>query len=70
MKTFRTLLGIAICLGSSMIGYQISVTAGSSCPFLWAVIDFFMWPIAWFKWIVCQQVNMTLIKQTFLPFFN
>jgi len=70
MKTFRTLLGIAICLGSSMIGYQINVTAGSSCPFVWAVIDFFMWPLAWFKWLVCQQVNVTLVKQTFAALFN
>jgi len=53
-----------------MIGYQINVTAGSSCPFVWAVIDFFAWPLAWFKWLVCQQVNVTLVKQTFAALFN
>ena len=70
MKTFRTLLGVAICLGSSMIGYQVNVAAGSSCPFVWAAIDFFMWPLAWFKWLVCQQVNVTLVKYTFASLFN
>lgn len=46
-----------------MVGYQIH---GS---FFWAVLDFFFWPFAIVKWLICQQLTLTVIKATFAFFF-
>jgi hypothetical protein len=27
--------------------------------------DFFLWPLAWIKWLVCQQVNLSILKTIF-----
>lgn len=50
---------IIISIASAMIGYEIH---GS---FFWSFIDFFFWPLAWFKWMICHEVNMTIIKNAF-----
>jgi hypothetical protein len=47
----------ALC--TAMIGYTIH---GS---LFWAIVDFFFSPIAWCKWLICHEVNMTIIHQTF-----
>jgi hypothetical protein len=33
-------------------------------------LDFIFWPIAWCKWLICQQVNLTIIKATFSFFLR
>jgi hypothetical protein len=52
----------AIC--TAMIGKTIH---GS---LFWAIVDFFFWPFAWIKWLLCQEVTLSIIKQTFSFFFN
>jgi len=47
-----------------MIGYQIH---GSIA---WAIVDFIFVPFAWLKWIVCQEVTLTVIKHAFSWFFQ
>jgi len=36
----------------------------------WAIMDFFFYPLAWLKWIICQQVNVTIIKGAFSWFLQ
>ena len=48
---------------TAMIGYTIH---GS---FFWAVIDFIFSPVAWAKWLICHEVTMAVIKNTFTWFF-
>lgn len=36
----------------------------------WTIIDFFFWPIAWIKWIICQEVSLSIIKKAFSFFLT
>ena len=62
--TFKNFLhGLAATI-TAMIGYQIHK------DFFWAIIDFLIYPFAWLKWLICQEVNLTIIKETFSFFFK
>jgi hypothetical protein len=49
---------------TAIIGHSIH---GS---FWWALFDLFLWPIAWLKWFVYQEVNVTIIKEAFSWFLK
>lgn len=59
----RTWLWILFGLITAMIGHTIHGSV------LWSVVDFVFSPVAWIKWIVCQEVTLTIIKQSFAFFF-
>jgi hypothetical protein len=59
MKTINGILALIVSIGTAMVGYTIHHSA------FWSVVDFFFWPFAWIKWLVCQEVNMTIIRTTF-----
>ena len=48
---------------TAMIGYTIH---GSM---FWSIVDFFFTPLAWIKWLICQEVTLKVIKETFTWFF-
>lgn len=50
---------ILVQIPTAMIGYTIHSSI------FWSIMDFVFWPFAWCKWLVMQEVNLTLIKQTF-----
>jgi hypothetical protein len=50
---------ILLQLPTAMIGYTIHNSIG------WAIVDFLFAPIAWCKWLICQEVNLSIIKETF-----
>jgi hypothetical protein len=70
MKTLNTILYLIVATGTSMLAYPINVANGAWFPRFWCVVDFFFWPFAWIKWLVFQEINMTLIKETFSFFFQ
>jgi hypothetical protein len=49
---------------TAMVGHHIHGSA------FWTVVDFFFWPIAIVKWLFCQEINMTVIRETFAFFFK
>lgn len=49
---------------TSMIGYQIHNSI------FWAIMNFIFWPISWIKWIICHDVNLSIIKETFSWFLK
>lgn len=55
-----TLIGSVL---TSMIGYHWHHSI------FWAILDFIFWPIAWVKWLICHDVNMQIIRETFSWFF-
>lgn len=59
-ETFYTIF----CLVTSMIGYTIHDSV------FWAIVDFFFAPLAWAKWLILHEVNLTIIKQTFSFFLT
>ena len=64
MKRIESFVYILLSLPTAMIGYTIH---GSLC---WAMMDFICMPIAWCKWLICQQVTLTSIKRTFSFFMQ
>jgi hypothetical protein len=54
-----TLPNIIFALPTAIIGYNINQSG------FWAFIDFLFWPLAWIKWVICQDVNLSIIKQSF-----
>ena len=59
MKRLGSFIYMLVSLCTAMIGHTIH---GS---LFWAVLDFIFMPVAWGKWLVCQQVNLSIIKHTF-----
>lgn len=60
----RQLIYTLISIATACIGYHIHSSI------FWAVIDFFFWPLAWLKWLVCQEVSVSIIKETFSFFLQ
>lgn len=59
-----SLLYLIVAIATARIGYFVH---GS---IFWAIVDFFFWPFAWLKWLLCSEVNMTIIKQAFAFFMS
>lgn len=55
---------LVVAVSTAMIGYHIHDN------WFWACCDFFFWPLAWAKWLVMQQVNLTVIRETFAFFLR
>jgi|APCry1669188879_1035177.scaffolds.fasta_scaffold08855_5 hypothetical protein len=51
-------------LMTAMIGYHIHDSI------FWSIIDFIFSPLAWMKWIIFHEVNITIIKETFSFFLQ
>lgn len=58
------LFALLFCIGTAMIGYQIHHS------FFWSVVDFLFSPVAWCKWLLCQEVTLSVIKAAFPWFFK
>jgi len=59
----RRLLYTVFSILTAMVGYTIH---GS---IFWSIIDFFFTPIAIIKWLICHEITLTVIKETFNWFF-
>jgi len=59
MNYLGRLIYIAFSLATAIIGNNIH---GST---FWSVMDFLFSPIAWLKWAICKEVNLTIIKSSF-----
>lgn len=49
---------------TAIIGYNIHHSIA------WSIVDFIFYPIVWVKWLIFQEVNLTIIKQSFDFFFK
>ena len=58
------LFTIIVATLTAMIGHTIH---GS---IFWSIMDFLFAPLAWIKWLIMQQVTMSIIRDTFSWFFN
>ena len=66
MKPFAFILATL----TAILAYHINVLNHSVCPLIWSFIDFFLWPFVWLKWLVCHDVNLTIIKEAFAWFLK
>jgi len=60
----RSFVWALICLATANIGMHIH---GS---IFWAIVDFFFAPLAWLKWFICQEVTLSIIKESFAWFLR
>jgi hypothetical protein len=59
----RSLVYTIFCALTAMIGHTIHNSI------FWSIVDFLFAPFAWVKWLVCQEVTLSVIKATFTWFF-
>lgn len=64
MNTIGRIIYFLFTLATAMIGYTIHSSL------FWSIMDYFFAPLTWAKWLICHEVNMVIIKQTFSWFFN
>lgn len=55
---------IIISISTAIIGYEIHSSI------FWSIVDFIFWPLAWLKWMICHEVNLTIIKSAFSFFLS
>ncbi len=60
---FSGIYGV-FCICTAMIGYKIHHSI------FWSILDFLFTPFAWLKWMIMEQVNVTIIKSAFEFFFK
>lgn len=58
-KSTGNFIGIICGILTAIVGHHIH---GS---IIWAIINLFFWPLAWLKWLLCQEVNMSIIRGAF-----
>lgn len=59
MKSLSNLIYTLCALATAMIGYQIHNSL------FWSIIDFLFMPLALAKWLICHEITLLIIKQTF-----
>ena len=57
-------LHLILAVLTAMVGHTIH---GS---LFWSIIDFLFYPVAIIKWLICQEITLTVIHHTFPWFFN
>ena len=53
-----------IGVATAIIGYHIHNNI------FWAILDWVFWPLVWIKWLIFQEINVTIIKETFSFFLQ
>jgi hypothetical protein len=64
MKRIEQIIVLILSALTAIIGYGIHKSV------FWAICDFIFFPVAWIKWLICQEVSVSIIKQAFSFFFN
>lgn len=59
-----TVGGLTVSILTAMVGNTIHGSV------FWTVMDFLFAPLPWLKWIIFQEVNLSIIKETFSWFLK
>jgi hypothetical protein len=57
-------LQIVMAIAAAMVSYNLYEDL-----FL-AIICFFFWPFAFIKWLICREISLSVLRNTFLPFLK
>lgn len=55
---------LPFAIGTAMVGHTIHGGA------FWTIMNFIFAPLSWAKWLICQDVTLTIIKKTFSFFLQ
>jgi len=58
------LVYLAFAIFTAIVGKHINGSV------FWAIIDFFFAPFVWVKWMLCEQVSLSIINHSFDFFFK
>ncbi len=61
----RNIFYVLIGIFTAIVGCRINDNS-----LFWAIVDGIFWPFAWVKWLICQEVNITIIKEAFAFFMQ
>ncbi len=64
MSCTFTFFSLVVGLCTGIIGHTIHGSVG------WAIADGIFSFIAWAKWLICQEVNVSVIRDAFSFFLN
>jgi hypothetical protein len=56
---------VLIGIFTAVVGYHINDQS-----LFWAIVDWLFWPFAWVKWLICQEVSISVIKEAFAFFLQ
>lgn len=58
--------------GVGIIGAVCTAIIGQTIhgSIFWGMVDFFFWPLVWIKWLICRDVNMSIIRDAFSWFLT
>jgi len=59
MKRIQSLIYTIFCVLTAMTGYTIHHSL------FWSIVDFFFTPIAIVKWLICHELTLKVIQDTF-----
>ena len=57
--TIPSFLYLCFDLCTAMVGHTIHG------GWFWCVMDFIFSPVAWFKWLIFHEVNVSILRETF-----
>jgi hypothetical protein len=64
MKRIGEVIYLILGIATAMIGHHMH---GS---LFWTIVDFILMPLVWCKWLILHQVNISIIKSTFMFFLQ
>ncbi|MEZ0485436.1 hypothetical protein [Fibrella aquatica] len=59
----RSFLYTLFCFATALIGFQIHHSL------FWAIVNLFFAPLSWLKWLLCHEVTVSIICDSFRWFF-
>ena len=59
----KTLIYFLYSIATAMVGYAIHGSV------FWSIVDFCFPLIATAKWLICEEITLAIIKETFAFFF-
>lgn len=55
---------LIVAVITAKVGYQIHHSVA------WSIMDFLFFGFAWIKWLLCNEVNLSIIKEAFSFFLT
>lgn len=62
IRSFSRLIYATGAIGTAIIARRFN---GDGFGWIFILWDFFFWPLAWAKWLICQEVNLSILKSIF-----
>lgn len=62
IRFFSSIIYFTGAIGTAIISRNFN---GGGFGWFFVLWDFFLWPLAWIKWLICKEVNLSILKTIF-----